>query len=334
MKTRSARGFTLIELLVVIAIIAVLIALLLPAVQAAREAARRAQCVNNMKQIGLAMHNYHSTYGSLPPGSSNYGWGTWIVFILPYTEQNPLFNSWNQGSSSTDPGGILTYGSPPNTTVSRNRLASQTCPSDTPDALYGTMPMYNYAANFGNTSLAQHLNAVPDPFNSSKFLIFGGSPFADVSYAGSAGWRAAGGVFGLQHITDGSSNTLMCSEVVQGQGSAAGVTVNGVTGLTDIRGFTIWGDGCSFETAIGPNSTYPDVIYQSTHCAYPYAQNPPCILGNNNMNWFGSRSRHPGGVNSVMVDGHVQFIKNSIAINIWRALGTTQGGEIVSSDAY
>src|SRR5882672_8747122 len=116
------RGFTLIELLVVIAIIAVLIALLLPAVQAAREAARRAQCVNNMKQIGLAMRNYHSTYGSLPPGESNYGWGTWIVFILPFTEQGPLFNAWNQGGSSTDPGGILTYGAAANTTVSRNRI--------------------------------------------------------------------------------------------------------------------------------------------------------------------------------------------------------------------
>jgi prepilin-type N-terminal cleavage/methylation domain-containing protein/prepilin-type processing-associated H-X9-DG protein len=334
MKIRSSRGFTLIELLVVIAIIAVLIALLLPAVQAAREAARRAQCVNNLKQVGLAMHNYHSTYGSLPPGESNYGWGTWIVFILPFTEQRNLFNSWNQGGSTTDPSGVLTYGAPANTTVSYNRIATYSCPSDTPDSLYGTYPMYNYAANFGNTSIAQHLNAVADPYNSSKSLIFGGSPFSDVSYPGSAGWRAAGGVFGLQSITDGSSNTLMCSEVVQGQGSASGVTVNGKSGLTDIRGFTIWGDGCSFETTIGPNSTFPDVIYQSTHCAYPYANNPPCILSSNNMTWFGSRSRHPGGVNSVMVDGHVQFIKNSVAITTWRALSTTQGGEILSSDAY
>jgi prepilin-type N-terminal cleavage/methylation domain-containing protein/prepilin-type processing-associated H-X9-DG protein len=334
MKRRSSRGFTLIELLVVIAIIGVLIALLLPAVQSAREAARRAQCTNNLKQIGLAMHNYHSTYGSLPPGSSNYGWGTWIVFILPYTEQNPLFNSWNQSGAAVDVNGVLTYGAPPNTTTTRNRLNTYTCPSDTPNALYGVMPMYNYAANFGNTSLAQHLNAVSDPYNSSKKLIFAGAPFSDFTYPGSSGWRAAGGVVGLQNITDGTSGTLMCSEVVQGQGPAAGVTVNGVSGLTDIRGFTIWGDGCSFESAIGPNSTFPDVIYQSSHCAYPYAQNPPCILGTTNMNWFGSRSRHPGGVNSLMIDGHVQFIKNSIAISTWRSLSTTQGGEVLSSDAY
>ena len=93
--SRPRRGFTLIELLVVIAIIAVLIALLLPAVQAAREAARRIQCTNNLKQIGLAMHNYQSANNSLPPGIKGSIWGTWLVFILPYVEQGPLFNSWN-----------------------------------------------------------------------------------------------------------------------------------------------------------------------------------------------------------------------------------------------
>ena len=92
-----ARGFTLIELLVVIAIIAVLIALLLPAVQAAREAARRSQCVNNLKQIGLAMHNYHDVNGSLPPGVKSCCWGTWLVFVLPQIEQQSMFNAWNFG---------------------------------------------------------------------------------------------------------------------------------------------------------------------------------------------------------------------------------------------
>src|SRR5947209_5924470 len=90
-------GFTLIELLVVIAIIAVLIALLLPAVQAAREAARRSQCVNNLKQVGLGMHNYHDVNGSLPPGVKSCCWGTWLVFMLPQLEQQPLFNAWNFG---------------------------------------------------------------------------------------------------------------------------------------------------------------------------------------------------------------------------------------------
>jgi len=333
MNSRSAsRGFTLIELLVVIAIIAVLIALLLPAVQSAREAARRAQCVNNMKQIGLAMHNYNSTYGTLPPGESDCCHGTWTVFILPWIEQGTLFNTWNQGGN--EPGGVLGYQTPPNSTVIRTRVNSYTCPSDTVGT-YGSFPLYNYAVNFGSTSIAQHLNAVPDPYNAKVNLIWGGAPFSDVAYPGSAGWRAAGGTFGLQTITDGTSGTLMASEVVEGQGAASGVNVPGQSGLiTDIRGFAVWGDAAGFETALGPNSTYPDVIYRSTHCGYPYAQNPPCIYGDNNMNFMGSRSRHPGGVNSLMIDGHIQFIKNSISIKIWRALSTTQGGEVLSADAY
>ena len=99
------RGFTLIELLVVIAIIAVLIALLLPAVQAAREAARRAQCINNLKQIGLAMHNYESSNGSFPPGEKGCCWGTWHVFILPFVEQSALYNAWNSYGNNVPSGG-------------------------------------------------------------------------------------------------------------------------------------------------------------------------------------------------------------------------------------
>src|SRR3954471_6506315 len=124
---RDRRAFTLIELLVVIAIIAVLIALLLPAVQAAREAARRAQCVNNLKQVALAMHNYHDSNNSLPPGHRTAVFGTFQTFILPYLEQNPLFNSYNQegrywapGTTSgggNGPGNTLRYGSPANLTV-------------------------------------------------------------------------------------------------------------------------------------------------------------------------------------------------------------------------
>src|SRR5215831_17732652 len=100
---RPHRGFTLIELLVVIAIIAVLIALLLPAVQSAREAARRAQCVNNLKQIGLAMHNYESANSSLPPGIKGSVWGTWLVYVLPFMEQSSMFNAWNYYGNNSQP---------------------------------------------------------------------------------------------------------------------------------------------------------------------------------------------------------------------------------------
>jgi prepilin-type N-terminal cleavage/methylation domain-containing protein/prepilin-type processing-associated H-X9-DG protein len=328
MSTRTTRGFTLIELLVVIAIIAVLIALLLPAVQAAREGARRAQCVNNMKQIGLAMHNYHQVNNSFCPGKMNYGWGTWVVFTLQYIEGGTLYNAWNQGSNTTDPNGnILTYGSKANTTVSYTRIQTYSCPSDIPDSLYGTMPMYNYAVNWGNTNVSQATQN--DPFNSKVQVTFGGAPFADET-------SSSGGVFGIQSIIDGTSNTLLASEVVQGQGAAAGVSQGGQT-TNDIRGFVIWGDATGFEALIPPNSTYPDIIYTQQHCTYPYSINPPCV-GTASPTYpyslYGSRGRHPGGVNSLFVDGHVQFIKNSINIQNWRALATTRMGEVISSDAY
>jgi len=311
MNAHRRRGFTLIELLVVIAIIAVLIALLLPAVQSAREAARRAQCINNLKQIGMAMHNYVSTNGTLPPGRNSCCWGTWTVFILPYVEGNPMYNAWNFGSSASDPNGnILTYGSACNTTVSRTRVTTYTCPSDTPNT-YSSMPMYNYAVNYGNTSLSQAktLNGIP----------FGGAPFGDLIGVGT---------FGLQAIQDGTSNTLLMSEVIEGQGSQ--------NGSTDIRGFATWGDASGFEAYLAPNSTFPDVIYDDKHCVYPYQRNPPCFgpPTTTSPSMYGSRSRHPGGVDSAMIDGSVRFIKNSIALNTWRSLSTTQASEVVSADAY
>jgi prepilin-type N-terminal cleavage/methylation domain-containing protein/prepilin-type processing-associated H-X9-DG protein len=331
MSHRQQRGFTLIELLVVIAIIAVLIALLLPAVQAAREAARRAQCVNNMKQIGLSMHNYHQVHNTFCPGKMNYGWGTWVIFTLQYIEGGALYNAWNQSGNTVDTNAVLTYGAPPNTTVSRTRIMTYTCPSDTPDALYGTMPMYNYACNWGNTDVSQHAS-VKDPFNASLNVSFLGAPFTDESST------TLGGTFGIQAITDGTSNTLLASEVVQGQGAASGVIAASAGSQTtyDIRGFVIWGDATGFETLIPPNSTYPDIIYTANHCAYPYSINPPCVPtgGQYPSSLYGSRGRHPGGVNSLLADGHVQFIKNSINIQTWRALGTIRGGEVISSDAF
>jgi prepilin-type N-terminal cleavage/methylation domain-containing protein/prepilin-type processing-associated H-X9-DG protein len=328
MRTRTTRGFTLIELLVVIAIIAVLIALLLPAVQAAREAARRSQCVNNMKQIGLAMHNYHQVNNTFCPGKMNYGWGTWIIFTLQYIEGGTLYNAWNQGSNTTDPNGnILTYGSAANTTVSYRRIQTYTCPSDIPDSLYNEMPMYNYGANWGNTNVSQATQN--DPFNSKVQVTFGGAPFADETSSGP-------NVFGLQSITDGSTNTLLASEVIQGQGAGAGVSISGTT-CYDIRGFTVWGDATGFEALIPPNSTYPDIIYTTAHCASLYQNNPPCVVTGGSTypySLYGSRSRHPGGVDSLFVDGHVQFIKNSINIQTWRALATTRNGEVISADAF
>jgi prepilin-type N-terminal cleavage/methylation domain-containing protein len=142
------RAFTLIELLVVIAIIAVLIALLLPAVQAGR----RAQCVNNLKQIGLAVMNYESTYSSLPPGTKFQVWGTWIIWILPYVEQAPMYNAFNTLGDSTQ-SSLLRYTGACNLTVTTALVSTYNCPSDTRSApLYG-IRSYNYVANFGNTAI-------------------------------------------------------------------------------------------------------------------------------------------------------------------------------------
>ncbi|MGE3819495.1 MAG: DUF1559 domain-containing protein, partial [Isosphaeraceae bacterium] len=162
------RGFTLIELLVVIAIIGVLVALLLPAVQSAREAARRAECVCHLKQIALAMHNYHDVEGVLPPGKKGCCWGTWLISVLPQLEHQALFNAWNSqgGNAPGLPSGYdfdLRYFGPANRTVTSTRIDTYLCPSDGTNApISETMngrtyscTSQNYAVNFGNTSQFQ-----------------------------------------------------------------------------------------------------------------------------------------------------------------------------------
>jgi prepilin-type N-terminal cleavage/methylation domain-containing protein/prepilin-type processing-associated H-X9-DG protein len=310
------RGFTLIELLVVIAIIAVLIALLLPAVQAAREAARRAQCVNNLKQIGLAMLNYESTHASLPPGKKGCCWGTWMVFIMPYVEQTGTYNAWNfiAGPDNDVATPLFRYNGKGNSTVATTRFNTFQCPSDTPnvESAFGNIPEDNYSVNMGNVGEGQQasLNGVP----------FLGAPFTDL-YPNDATTSQYGTVT-LAGITDGTSNTMLASEIVQ--------TVGG-----DLRGMGMWGDASGYESYLLPNSTIPDVIYSASYCSYPKQNNPPCVASSSgNPNMFAARSRHPGGVNTLFGDGRVQFIKNTININTWRAISTTRGAEVLSSDAY
>jgi prepilin-type N-terminal cleavage/methylation domain-containing protein/prepilin-type processing-associated H-X9-DG protein len=333
-RPKASRGFTLIELLVVIAIIAVLIALLLPAVQSAREAARRAQCINNLKQIGLAMHNYQSTMGSLPPGCKQSSYGTWVVFILPFIEGNPLYNAWNfngrAGHGLTD----FQYKGPVNTTVTLSRIALYSCPSDSPsttsinnsylNVLPGmAIPLYNYACNFGNCSFFQAQT------NGTPFL---GAPFGELFPPTDFGTtQGPWGVFDFRDITDGSSNTMLVSEVIQGH------TTSPTTAAGDLRGLTVWSVGGAFETLIPPNSGLPgDILFQSGLCEYPGSNNPPCTAPSTGALplVFGARSRHPGGVNTLFGDGSVKFIKSSINFSIWQAISTTRGGEVVSSDSF
>lgn len=294
-RSRSPRGFTLIELLVVIAIIAILIALLLPAVQQAREAARRSQCKNNLKQLGLAMHNYHDVFNVFPVGQHNCCWGTWMVAILPYIDQAPLYQLYvnSGGSDATGP----RYSSAPNTTlVTTKRLTVLTCPSDKDSRPFGNITSHNYVVNFGNTVYSQTtVNGVP----------FRSAPFGNL--------RA----FGFRDVTDGTSTTLLMAEVLQGNGS-------------DLRGFSWWGDASQFTTYQTPNSNVPDRIYTLSYCNNQPQMNLPCDVSTTaNPTMFGSRSSHVGGVQVIMCDGSSKFVSQNIDLNTWRDSGSARGQEVV-----
>jgi prepilin-type N-terminal cleavage/methylation domain-containing protein len=307
-------GFTLVELLVVVAIIAVLIGLLLPAVQKVREAANRARCLNNLRQLAAAMHNHHSAANALPDGGSRWhGSGTWQVLILPYIEQDALWRLY-QGYGQAANGAW----SPPNVSnVTGKQLALCTCPSDTV-ALRGGQTWagtsyHNYAANFGNT-------AVGDGWSDGAMRTeasYNGFTFAGAPFRYNNPQR-------LTDITDGTSNTLLMAEVVQGQ-------------RVDLRGFTWWGDAAAFVTSLRPNDPEPDVLTHPDYCD-PNPPNPPADCAGRStgdgyaLRVFAARSRHPGGVNVSSCDGSCKFIANGIDPLTWQQLGTSQGGEVLRGE--
>jgi prepilin-type N-terminal cleavage/methylation domain-containing protein len=324
--SRRRLGFTLIELLVVIAIIAILIALLVPAVQKVREAAARTQCKNNMKQLGLAMHGHNDTHKKLPKGEGPFGccWGTWQVLVLPFIEQDGLYKQYqNWGGSDTVDSGFpaaSTVGPPfprygNGTTnaanVTRRRIPILTCPSDTVNAPIGNGPItgggtggitsHNYAVNYGNTNYNQANITTPTPA-----VNFEMAPF----------FRGLGKQWSLVEILDGTSNTILVAEVLQGT-------------RTDLRGFTWWGPATFFTTYLPPNSTIPDQMNTgagANGCISEPQANLPCTLGPN-PGILASRSRHVGGVQVLLGDGSVQFVQNSISMPTWRALSSIRGGE-------
>jgi prepilin-type processing-associated H-X9-DG protein len=306
--------------LVVIAIIGILVALLLPAIQAAREAARRAQCVNNLKQLGIAINNYHDTYKQLPIGNHSCCCGTWAMSILQFIEERQLGDlyTWMPKDSTSYAISTYTYDSsvapaPNNLQVVKTRIASMTCPSDTPQTTVATadsgitpgMTMHNYAANYGNTS---HTGiSCPGPA-SALCVKFLGSPF--VGYDGAPSDERP---VNFRKITDGLSKTMAFAETVQGEDG-------------DLRGLIWWGWSAGFETFATPNGNDPDYLQQMKYCVETGA-NPPCQPAAGPKFGAVARSRHPGGVNAVMCDGSVKFVTDDVDFTIWQAASTSQGGE-------
>jgi prepilin-type N-terminal cleavage/methylation domain-containing protein/prepilin-type processing-associated H-X9-DG protein len=321
MKHTSQRiAFTLVELLVVITIIGILIALLLPAVQAAREAARRMQCTNNVKQIGLAAHMYHDCFDQFPPGygymAGTKGSGSpvlggewpWECRVFPYMEQTATaaaFTNWG-ATWWNYTGNAATFLSTPYSFLQ--------CPSD-PTA----------AKNFTDAGSTW-------PNGLSRGSYAGSFGYGDPKYMNSAGMERTGhidGVFSrnvglcLVRIHDGSSNTLMLSEVIPGSEFS-------------LRGAWWFAEGPVFMEQYTPNASNADLVRQGRCGPDDQAAGAiaPCSgsLTEYYMNVHTARSMHPGGVVAAMCDGSVRFTTDGISLVTWRAWGTPNGGEPVSED--
>jgi prepilin-type N-terminal cleavage/methylation domain-containing protein/prepilin-type processing-associated H-X9-DG protein len=307
MKRRSA--FTLIELLVVIAIIAILIALLVPAVQKVREAAARTQCINNLKQIGLALHGHHDTKKYLPSGGDTLGFGP-LAYLLPFIEQGNLYNKIDFTVAPTHAN---------NAAVIITPLPIYTCPAD-PNGGDTSLATCSYGANIGS----QH--------------VFSGGPSVQngVFYYDTKGPT-------LVAITDGTSNTAAFCEKMHGDNN------NGVVSLaTDVfnLGTASSSPDDALAQCLGANLT--NLAYQwrsdagtvwlrgkSLNSIYSHVgppNSPRCGFPANGTQTFAANSAHTGGVNLALCDGSVRFVSNSVNLATWRGLGSRNGGEVFNGD--
>jgi prepilin-type N-terminal cleavage/methylation domain-containing protein/prepilin-type processing-associated H-X9-DG protein len=327
-RRSGQRGFTLIELLVVIAIIGVLIALLLPAVQAAREAARRTSCRNNLKQIGLALHNFHDTYNNFPPGTyddDNNNWG-WRVYLLPFVEQSNLYQQLVSAGVVLVPKG--------GTPHSINGVMGQNI--DAYNDFRGVVDL-----NVANGAARQVLSAFVCP--SDVLPATDNDGFAKANYCGNMGWFNNPGCHGpdpagygvsqngillfsnhnnntyvvnMASITDGTSNVIAAGEVTETQN----VTATNIGGPN----FPIWvggqnNAGCGGWSHAGSHGRYIDTNFFINK-----------RIGTESDLSFGSK--HAGGAMFALADGSVQFITETIDINRYRFLGARNDGNVVSLD--
>ncbi|MEO1497410.1 MAG: DUF1559 domain-containing protein [Planctomycetota bacterium] len=333
-KRRDA--FTLVELLVVIAIIGILVGLLLPAVQAAREAARRNSCRNNLKQIALAMHNHDAARRTLPLGSlipldepgrprvansparlAPFEDMTWAYLLTPYIEEQAINDLFNLDVSAN---------AFENAEARKYKISLYECPTDRAaqnewDSFQWSRWRYNYAVNWGNTSTSQQETRTDQAFGNETVntllpdATFGGAPFT------------FGEGIGFRKIVDGTSKTLMIAEKITAKDS-----INDYEG--PLGDCTIARGGQGFQTWSGPNTPRLDVVDAVCPSNEPLL---PCFdamdepTGNTyypDNQHQAARSKHAGGVNAALCDGSVQFYTDDVDILIWRALGTSQGGEV------
>jgi prepilin-type processing-associated H-X9-DG protein/prepilin-type N-terminal cleavage/methylation domain-containing protein len=323
-------AFTLLELLVVIAITGVLVGLLIPAVQKVREAANRIRCQNNLKQIGLALHNFHDTNQSFPQGSTHIQRFlesaprlTYLYRLYPYLEQGNTYNKFdpNIAKASQVADGLVPWCGSANS-IGPNAATAQVvpgllCPSD---GLGGTT-----STGFNDSGVEV------GTWNHSNYLAFFGSQ----NYSAGPPWAmptnqrtAFGFNYGarLSDIRDGSSNTMVFGEYLTGLPESEAPKDFRGNHWMDIPGYS------QIYTQSTPNSSSPDLFSPTEWCFNRPELNLPCAGSTLEETRAASRSRHPGGVNILLADGSVRFIDERINLDLWQALATISGGEALSGE--
>lgn len=353
----ARRGFTLVELLVVIAIIGILIGMLLPAVQTVREAARRTSCSNNVRQLGLAVLHYESSIGEFPvnqvgPGGGSdgneSGYYSWLVPILPYAEQDNVFDAIQHEINNGEPSGYFINSDHPNALAANTKIDIFLCPSDFPThenvlAMGTANPASdNYAGNAGWPSYATGFAGE----RNSQGRFNGVIPLVNPSIT--VAWHK--NKVSMSDVHDGTSNTFMISERLVQNGNSPDEIRDFDPRLESFHVTEVARTLAEIRAEISPFQTHSDV-FESGHIGRAwisgFAPTAPTYLHVNTPNTltghFSSTrtegdfviapsSRHPGGVNSVMVDGSVRFVQDSINQEVWWTLGARDDGRTANSN--